>query len=122
MTGFTTVYPCGRGNLPGTQGQGSGGSEPPITPVILIPDPPNDPDPPFDPPWIPPTVVSTPTPRPPVPGPVSPDPILSADPDPGTVTASYHKCVAVSVNVCPGEEYINPVSYTHLTLPTKRIV
>ena len=67
MTGFTTVYPCGRGNLPGTQGQGSGGSEPPITPVILIPDPPNDPDPPFDPPWIPP-VISVPGPTTPGPG------------------------------------------------------
>jgi len=48
VTGNPTVFPCGRGFLPGTQGPGGGGSEPPITPVILTPVP-NPPDPPFIP-------------------------------------------------------------------------
>ena len=101
------ALPCGRGVYPGTQGPGTGGSQPPITPVLLSPVPPNPSDPPFDPPGVEPPLVSVPTPRPPVPGPASPDPTVFNSPDPGTVTASYHKCVAVSVNVCPGEEYIN---------------
>jgi hypothetical protein len=48
VTGNPTVFPCGRGFLPGTQGPGGGGSEPPITPIVLVPKP-KDPDPPFIP-------------------------------------------------------------------------
>lgn len=50
---FPTVFPCGRGVLPGSQGPGAGGSEPTTTPVILIADPPDPPDPPIIPPNIP---------------------------------------------------------------------
>jgi hypothetical protein len=45
-TGNPTVFPCGRGFLPGTQGPGGGGSEPTIP--VLIPQ-----APPIDPPFIP---------------------------------------------------------------------
>ena len=55
------AFPCGRGVYPGTQGPGSGGSEPPITPVILLPVPSDPPDTPFDPPWIPPREPREPT-------------------------------------------------------------
>ena len=48
VTSDPTVYPCGRGVIPGSQGQGSGGSEPPIF-VILVPNAPDPPDPPFIP-------------------------------------------------------------------------
>jgi hypothetical protein len=49
MSNFSdpTVYPCGRGNLPGTQGQGSGGNQKP-THVVFVPKP-RDPVPPFIP-------------------------------------------------------------------------
>jgi hypothetical protein len=49
-----TIFPCGRGNFPGTLGPGGGGQEPTITPSILVPKPPDDPIPPFIPPIIPP--------------------------------------------------------------------
>lgn len=55
---FQTVFPCGRGFFPGTQGQGTGGSEPTLTPVIIVPkpiDPPSGPYipiiPPEEPKW-----------------------------------------------------------------------
>ena len=47
-----TVFYCGRGHLPGTQGQGTGGTEPTLNPIVYIPAP-KEPDPPFIPP-IPP--------------------------------------------------------------------
>lgn len=47
-----TVFYCGRGHLPGTQGQGTGGTEPTLNPIVYVPKP-KEPDPPFIPP-IPP--------------------------------------------------------------------
>lgn len=75
--GDPTVYPCGRGFLPGTQGQGGGGSEPTTTPVILVANPPKDPRPPF----IPSQPKPIPTPIPPAPG--FPGPFGPAPPPPG---------------------------------------
>ncbi len=43
------IFPCGRGVIPGTQGPGGGGQEPTITPPVLVPRPPRNPDPPFTP-------------------------------------------------------------------------
>ena len=49
-----TVFPCGRGNFPGTQGPGGGGQEPTVTPPIIVPKPSQIPVPPFLPPTSPP--------------------------------------------------------------------
>src|SRR5210317_365708 len=76
VTGDPTVYPCGRGFLPGTQGPGGGGSEPPLSPVIVTPSPPDPPDPPFIPSQ--PKPIPTPT----GPGPGFPAPAGPAPPPP----------------------------------------
>ena len=56
-TSDPTVFPCGRGFLPGTQGPGVQGNEPTVTPVVLTPVPPDDPIPPFDPSSPPPATA-----------------------------------------------------------------
>jgi len=115
---FPTVFPCGRGALPGTRGPGIGGYEPPITPIILSPVPPGPSDPPFDPPYGP-----TRKPgggEPPVPG--GPQPRIKwkcvdtntshpGPPPAGTEWAepnNYKKCVPCDGAAAPGGFGANP--------------
>ena len=61
MTTFDpTVFPCGRGNLPGTQGPGPQGNEPTVTAPVLVAVPPLPPNPPIIPPQIPGQTTSDP--------------------------------------------------------------
>ena len=62
------IFPCGRGLRPGTQGSGGGGQQPNTTPVVLVPTPPGDPNPPFIPPLIPGPTPAVPSPGIPSPG------------------------------------------------------
>lgn len=82
-----TVFPCGRGFVPGTVGPGSTQLKP-TTPVILTPQPPNDPEPPFITP--PPYKPTTGGGGPPFPAPAGP----GAD-------TEYHACVTLKVIPCP---------------------
>ena len=131
-----TVFPCGRGNFPGTQGPGSGGQEPTVTPSILVPSPPDPPEPPYIPPSIPvppddPVIppVRFPT-REPDPGTVVPDPtqITTTDPtqiattDPAQTTTtdpSFFRCEVVALGVCPGEEGLSLNEATITTVFTE---
>ena len=115
-----TVFPCGRGNFPGTQGPGAGGQEPTVTPSILVPKPPDPPNPPFIPPFVPdqpddPVIVPPDDPlitgggREPDPGTFEPDPTQVTTADPG-----FFRCEVVGLGVCPGEENI-PLSQATIT-------
>mgnify|MGYP003112117685 CR=1 FL=1 len=87
-----TLFPCGRGRLPGSQGPGAAGSAEPITPVVIIPKPP---DPPVDPPFIPqdPTGGGGGGSRPPFPaGPSAP---------PGDTKPTFFKCEIIEEQRCP---------------------
>jgi len=81
-----TVFPCGRGFVPGTVGPGASGQLKPVTPVVLTPTPPDDPDPPFITP--PPYKPTGGGPRPPGPGNQTPG-------------REYHACVTLKVIPCP---------------------
>ena len=106
-----TVFPCGRGNFPGTQGPGAGGQEPTVTPSILVPKPSDPPNPPFIPPFVPdqpddPVIV--PPDDPVVTGGGSETDPGTFEPDPTQVTTtdpvSFFRCEVVDIGVCPGEE------------------
>ena len=136
---FPTVFPCGRGSIPGTQGQGTGGTEPPTTPVVLIPEPPLPPDPPFVPqtpspfprrpgggaggpstggPSVGIPSGPTATGRPTTGGPAGPTTGGPAGPGqiPGPTTGGrqFFKCEVVSLGICPGEEGI-PLNQATIT-------
>lgn len=82
-----TVFKCGRGFVPGSQGPGVDPPLKPTTPVVLIPDPPPDTDPPF----------LTPPPYKPTRGPGPPGPGIGS---PGA-EKEYHACITVATFPCP---------------------
>jgi len=114
-----TIFPCGRGFFPGTQGPGGGGQEPTTTTVIIVPSNPKPPDPPFTP------AIPKPPQNPGNPGsgspgtgdPITTDPVFSVPQAPpirprprpggggtGGGQSGFHKCEVVALGVCPGEE------------------
>lgn len=83
-----TVFPCGRGFVPGSVGPGAPGPIKPVTPVVLIPEPPPDTDPPFltPPPYKPGGGGGPPNPSAPTPPPRPPE---------------FFKCEVAKTIYCP---------------------